>query len=68
MKAIVKPILKPNEFPQLMISGGQLIVLFTEKGCGVVVQNDSVWEIGYYSTNWVMLTFEKFNGEITLSN
>lgn len=47
------------------------VVLFIEPRTGVVVYTEGdnpAWEIGFYSSTWVMSCFEEFTGTVTLSN
>lgn len=60
--------LKPNKFQQKNVI---ILAWFSRDNFtnGVVVYSDSInFKIGYNSTSWNELSFEDFNGEITLSN
>jgi hypothetical protein len=63
---------KKVEYPFLGKSKKHLgfIVFFTSQYEGTVLSpgNNEWHEIGYYSAEWDMECFEKFHGEITLSN
>jgi len=63
--------INPNrtEFPKLMISCKNTIVLFEAEYTGVVVlQGQADQYIGDYSENWNMNIFTNFNGKVELSN
>jgi len=55
------------DFPCLMISDGGMIVLFEERGHGMVVTGDSHRPIGDIGKCWGMSNFKPFYGEVTLS-
>lgn len=58
-----------EEYPKLMISKtSDLVVLFAERECGMVVAPDDFHPISESSDDWDMGTFEDFNGVIKLSN
>lgn len=47
------------------------VVLFVEPRKGIVVHtegNNTAWEVGFYSSTWVMSCFKEFTGTVTLSN
>ena len=66
---IVKPP-KPINYPVIMkskISG--MIVLFSDEGAGVVLKRTGLnYDVGEYSNEWVMSTFEKFDDVISMQN
>jgi hypothetical protein len=61
-------------YPWLGISSGKdhnLVVLFTSSGCGTVLNEDknlTLDELGDYKENFIMESFKKFKGKITISN
>jgi len=45
------------------------IVLFNEEDCGVVIFSNNLYhDLGIYRKDWDEEDFEKYEGEITLSN
>lgn len=58
------------KYPKLMIgsqSGG--IVMFTDRGTGIVVSSADAWyPVGYFSDNWAMGAYQDFHGTVTLRN
>jgi len=63
--------INPNrtEFPKLMISASNTVVLFTNETSGVVVRPGLVaYGIGHSSESWSTHTFTNFNGKVELSN
>lgn len=62
---------KDNEinFPKLMISSKDLIVLFTEPEIGTVVfSSNGLHSVGEHYEGWLMPNFKDFNGVVELSN
>jgi len=60
---------KEIEYPCLMISDYDRIVLFTEPSKGVLLQDPSFYyKIYNTDVDWVMSNFTTFKGTITLSN
>ena len=58
-----------REYPKLMISKDLLlVVLMSAEKQGVVIDCTGVYEVGHFSTDWHMDSFEDFEGSITLSN
>ena len=70
MKIIVnkKEEVKEKEFPKLMISRTDVVVIMSEFRTGIVVSGGDVYKIGYHSESWCIEDFEDFNGTLTLSN
>jgi hypothetical protein len=57
------------DYPCLMISEKQNIVLFTAYKKGRIVQSKkSFYDFNYYSEMWEMSEFRLFNGSVTFSN
>ena len=57
------------EYPKLMISEKETIVLFNCHAVGIVLlEGFSTYEIGFYSNTWDMNAFTDFTGLITLQN
>ena len=56
-------------YPYLGIHKGstQMIILFTSKGYGVIVNNHPLG-MGHKSNIWLESEFELFNGKVTLEN
>lgn len=70
MKVEVKrqPEQKALPFPKLMkYNNGDLIVLFTEKEKGVVINSIDDFRIGTYAEDWIMDSFRDFKGSITIT-
>ena len=59
---------KVIQYPYIMAGSRGLVVLFESCGCGTVIRENDHFDIGYYSTSWVMSHFNKSNGSVTLSN
>lgn len=62
-----------REFPKLMRCNhncreGDLIVLMTAPGHGVVVSDYPVYAIGHVSSDWDTESFDAFDGFVELSN
>jgi len=57
------------EYPCVMRSEQNRLVLFWQDGYGMVVGNPSKTQpLGHYSTNWGMCCFTPFEGTVELSN
>lgn len=52
---------------KLMTTNMGTVVLFSSKGCGVVVESES-YEVGHYSDEWDVEDFYPFDGTVTLDN
>ena len=64
-------VVKEKPFPKLMIANGvkDRIVLFTDRSTGTVVYDGSdLYQVGYYSSGWLISVFVPFHGTIQLSN
>jgi hypothetical protein len=67
---------KKLNFPKLMISSDELIVLMTGACEGVVISNKarvrqymvSEYYVGQYINDWNMDSFKDYNGTVTLEN
>lgn len=56
-----------TQFPKLMISGRDLVVLFDGTGSGVVLHpGRSQHRIGYRSNKWGMDHFKAFSGQVSV--
>lgn len=57
-------------FPKIMIAMDKsLIVLFSAKNIGIVLQNGSAaWNNGAFCNSWDMESFRNYNKNITLFN
>lgn len=61
-------IIDNTEYPQLMITlGGEIIVLFTAKYVGTVVDCKFLKDLGKHQDNWEMNSFIPFRGSVTLT-
>ena len=61
---------KKTEYPQLM-AGDHLVVLFSMKGKGMVVEGKGTHfynSVGHTSDMWAMETFSPYKGKIILEN
>ena len=56
------------EYPKLMHSDKGRIVLFTERGVGVLLNETGFDEAGHHSDEWSMSNFKDYDGSITLQN
>lgn len=76
MKSLVKFLDDAVSYPCLMESSHGRIVLFSEKGVGVVVGFRDGTEatttlstpVGHFANNWATPDFTLFSGEVTLGN
>lgn len=69
MKVEVKNKVNEVKYPCLMESNLEQIVLFVSNKIGTLVYvGNSTCEVGDYSEQWHMPSFEPFDGEITLKN
>ena len=72
MKVEIKNPKSEKSFPKLMICVDEfnkgLIVLFSSIGCGTALNKSVAYVNGYYSSSWVVSSFQDFEGSITLSN
>ncbi len=64
---------KAGEYPCVMVSSDDDVVLFREEGRGTVIYLANEYDgaygsIGYHSGDWHMGDFKPFNGYIILSN
>lgn len=65
---------KPLPYPKLMNlqSRKELVVLMLKGdngvGSGVVVNADNIYGVGAVGENWLLMNFEDFDGNVTLSN
>ena len=68
MKSIVNEGLE-NKYPYLGINDNNgLIILFTGKETGIIVNNNTDYYIGHYSNIWTENEFKVFKGNVILSN
>lgn len=68
MKSVKTDKLDDVVYPCLMERKGELVVLFYEKKCGVVVSSNDFYPVGYHLNNWITPDFTPYTGTVTLSN
>ena len=69
MKAVVNEIeKKETDFPKLMKTDEDTIVLFHSPEKGIVISSPGVWNVGSYNGSWNMEAFSDLKGSVTLSN
>lgn len=56
------------EYPCLMQSGGDCVVLFRACKQGTVLKGNENYSVGHYSDTWYMPAFVAFEGKLVLSN
>ena len=68
---VIEEEMEDIEYPCLMVyKNTGCVILFESEGCGVVVNPDKhlVYAIGYYSKDWKMGCYSKFEGKVILQN
>ena len=59
---------KSLPFPKLMkLNDSDLIVLFTGKNKGIVINSIDNFRIGTYAEDWIIDSFTDFKGSITIT-